>query len=184
MTDDNVPRRYVDKGLAYDDSFGEEIDETDGDSTQPAPPPWTEPPPPSSRPCWSCGSPVPSGSPGCPECQEPTRHVRLISPEPSIDLRHGAGPPLRLGRHPVWAPAVAAALSGERGKGVSRRHASVEMALDGAVWLEEHADGTMNGTYVNGERIGRGARVPLNDGDVVRLGQTCAFKVLLVGPGS
>ena len=178
------PPRHVDKGLA-DDDFFQEIDERTVPGPRPEPPAWTwpaAPPPPADPPCWSCGSPVPSGSAACPECQESTRHLRLISTEPSIDLRHGAGAPLRLGRHPVWAPAVAQELAGDKGKGVSRRHAEVELAFDGTMWLTEHDGGTLNGTYVNGERVDQGVRVPLKDGDVVRLGQSFALKLLLVEP--
>ncbi|MFJ8106731.1 FHA domain-containing protein [Streptomyces sp. NPDC096132] len=178
----------MDKSLAQDDLLPDYGDEGDDDVVLP---PYQgghggdaqAPPEPSrSHPCWSCGTAVPSGSPVCPECQESTRHLRLLGPGASIDLRHGEGPPLRLGRHPVWATAVAAALAGDRGKGVSRRHAEIQLTPDGRMWLTEYAHGTLNGTYVNDERIGRGARVPLDDGDVIGLGQNCAFTVLLVEP--
>ncbi|MFF4657255.1 FHA domain-containing protein [Streptomyces sp. NPDC001381] len=154
-------------------------DDSDSDN-RPDPPPYPGPPP--SHPCWSCGAAVPPGSPACPECQESTRHLRLIGPGSSVDLRHGEGPPLRLGRHPVWATAVAAALAGDKGKGVSRRHAELQLTPDGAMWLTEYADGTLNGTYVNDVRIDRGARVAVSDGDVIGLGRNCAFTVLLVEP--
>ncbi|MFF5182888.1 FHA domain-containing protein [Streptomyces sp. NPDC000345] len=163
-----------------DDDLDDSDNEGDDDDSRPDPPPYPGPPP--SHPCWSCGAAVAPGSPACPECQESTRHLRLIGPGSSIDLRHGEGPPLRLGRHPVWATAVAAALAGDKGKGVSRRHAELQLAPDGAMWLTEYADGTLNGTYVNDVRIDRGARVALSDGDVIGLGRNCAFKVLLVEP--
>ncbi|MET9558868.1 FHA domain-containing protein [Streptomyces tauricus] len=185
--------RHVDKGLADDGDLPEfdDLDEgppflSDGNPPpSPGPPPSAPPPPPPappSRPCWSCGEGVPAGSSACPECQESTRHLRLISPGASIDRRFGEGPPLRLGRHPVWGQALAVDLSDDNGRGVSRRHATVELTSDGSVWLTEHPGGTTNGTYVNGERIERGARVPLRDGDVVGLGRHFAFTLLTVEP--
>ncbi|MEU1177244.1 FHA domain-containing protein [Streptomyces sp. NPDC005820] len=184
----------MDKSLAQDDVLPD-FDETDKEEEEAGPrepPPWQEPPswqepspapePPRSHPCWSCAAAVPAGSAACPECQESVRHLRLLGPGSSIDLRHGEGPPLRLGRHPVWATAVAGALSGDRGKGVSRRHAELQLAPDGTMSLTECAHGTLNGTYVNAERIAPGARVPVRDGDVIGLGRNCAFTVLLVEP--
>ncbi|MFD7134687.1 FHA domain-containing protein [Streptomyces sp. NPDC059894] len=189
-TEDGRPRRYVDKSLAEDFEFDDDDCDDDDDGPAPAPPPWPAPapvpepgpaPPPRVHPCWSCAAPVPSGAPACPECQESPRHLWLISTRPPVDLRHGAGGPLNLGRHPGWAaPAVAAALDGA--PGVSRRHASVELAPDGGVWLTEHPHGTTNGTYVNDERVPAGTRVPLSDGDTVGLGRHCAFRVVLVEP--
>ncbi|WP_405907103.1 FHA domain-containing protein [Streptomyces sp. NBC_00828] len=193
------PPRYVDKGLADEglldadwderDDEGEESEEGRGERD---PPPWTEPEPEPqseagspapSHACWSCGSAVPSGAPACPECQESTGHLRLVSARPPLNLRHGAGAPLRLGRHPVWAaPAVAAAVADDQG--LSRRHATVAMAQDGTVWLRENPEGTVNGTYVNDERLPQGSRVPLADGDVVRLGRNLSFVVLLVEPSA
>ncbi|MFF3498559.1 FHA domain-containing protein [Streptomyces sp. NPDC003247] len=133
------------------------------------------------RPCWQCGHPLPPGTSSCPECLEPTRHLRLIGSRPRLDLRHGEGAPLRLGRHPVWArPEVFGALQCERE--VSRCHAVVQLAPDGTLWLTENPRGTANGTYVNHERIPRGGRVRLEDGDVIGLGEKVAFTVLLPDP--
>ncbi|KUN76153.1 hypothetical protein AQJ64_39145 [Streptomyces griseoruber] len=180
----------MDKSLAQDDDVLPDFDEGDEDEEggPGEPPPWQEPPhapePPRSHPCWSCAAAVPAGSPACPECQESARHLRLLGPGASIDLRHGEGPPLRLGRHPVWATAVAGALSGDRGQGVSRRHAELQLTPDGTMWLTECAHGTLNGTYVNDERIPPGTRAPVHDGDVIGLGRNCAFTVLLVEPGA
>ncbi|MFF9062488.1 FHA domain-containing protein [Streptomyces sp. NPDC014882] len=197
------PPRYVDKSLAedvfLDDEYDDEDDEDgedgeygeydwsgeydEGGEEGDEPPPWPAGPQvsaaPRTHPCWSCAADVPSGASACPECQESVRHLRLISTRPPVQLRHGGCGPLNLGRHPSWAaPAVAAALDGERG--VSRRHASIEMAPDGGLWLTEHPAGTVNGTFVNGERVPPGDRVPVADGDTVRLGTYCAFTVLVV----
>ncbi|USQ82929.1 FHA domain-containing protein [Streptomyces phaeoluteigriseus] len=181
------PARHVDKSLAEDVDLDDETGDDDLDGTVPEPPPWPSGPPepvaPPSRAhsCWSCAADVPSGAAACPECQESARHLRLISTRPPVDLRHGSCGPLNLGRHPAWAaPDVAAALDGE--PGVSRRHASVEMTPDGGLWLTEHPAGTLNGTFVNGERVPPGGRVPVTDGDTVRLGRHCAFRVLVVEP--
>ncbi|MEU9666812.1 FHA domain-containing protein [Streptomyces bobili] len=168
-------------------SDGPETPDDGSDGPEPEPPRWPVAPPelvaPPSRAhsCWSCAAEVPSGASACPECQESARHLRLISTRPQVDLRHGSCGPLNLGRHPTWAaPDVAAALDGEQG--VSRRHASVEMTPDGGLWLTEHPTGTLNGTFVNGERVPPGDRVPVTDGDTVRLGRHCAFTLLVVEP--
>ncbi|WP_086773016.1 FHA domain-containing protein [Streptomyces bobili] len=184
---EETPRR-PDDGSNGSDRPEPEDDGSDGsDEPEPEPPPWpTAPPEPVAPPsrahsCWSCAADVPSGASACPECQESARHLRLISTRPQVDLRHGSCGPLNLGRHPTWAaPDVAAALDGEQG--VSRRHASVEMTPDGGLWLTEHPTGTLNGTFVNGERVPPGERVPVTDGDTVRLGRHCAFTLLVVEP--
>ncbi|MCF4139845.1 FHA domain-containing protein [Streptomyces sp. Tue 6430] len=199
VTDEGArPPRYVDKSLAEDVFLDDEDDDEDdedgeydgsgeydgGGEEGDEPPPWPAgsqvSDAPRTHPCWSCAADVPSGASTCPECQESVRHLRLISTRPPVQLRHGGCGPLNLGRHPSWAaPTVAAALDGERG--VSRRHASIEMAPDGGLWLTEHPAGTVNGTFVNGERVPPGDRVPVADGDTVRLGTYCAFTVLVVG---
>ncbi|MFH9860591.1 FHA domain-containing protein [Streptomyces sp. NPDC017202] len=180
VTDEEArPPRYVDKALAEDVFLDDEREEGEEAETPPWPPGPQTSLAPRTHPCWSCAADVPSGTSACPECQESVRHLRLISTRPPVHLRHGSCGPLNLGRHPSWAaPAVAAALDGERG--VSRRHASIEMTPDGGLWLTEHPAGTMNGTFVNGERVPPGDRVPVADGDTVRLGTYCAFTVLVV----
>ncbi|MET9501367.1 FHA domain-containing protein [Streptomyces sp. NPDC006622] len=196
MTDEaGGPPRYVDKALAEDVVLDDEREEPEEE-----PPPWRdddereerdEPPPwppgpgtsvaPRPHPCWSCAADVPSGASACPSCDESVRHLRLVSTRPQVDLRHGGCGPLHLGRDPCWAaPAVAVALDGEQG--VSRRHASIEMTPDGALWLTEHPGRPLNGTFVNGERVPPGDRVPLADEDTVRLGTYCAFKVMVAEP--
>ncbi|WP_460068535.1 FHA domain-containing protein [Streptomyces sp. YKOK-I1] len=177
------PRANAGAYWETDPGAGWEPDE----GTDPETDPWgpsaaRTPGPPRSHPCWSCAAAVPAGESACPECQESARYLRLLGPGSSIDLRHGEGPPLRLGRHPVWATAVAGALSGDRGKGVSRRHAELQLTPDGTMWLTECAHGTLNGTYVNDERLTPGTRAPVRDGDVIGLGRNCAFTVLLVEP--
>ncbi|MFG3517441.1 FHA domain-containing protein [Streptomyces bobili] len=181
--------RWPDDGSDGSDGPEPPDDWRDGsDEPEPEPPPWptappepVAPPPSRAHSCWSCAADVPSGASACPECQESAHHLRLISTRPPVDLRHGSCGPLNLGRHPTWAaPDVAAALDGEQG--VSRRHASVEMTPDGGLWLTEHPTGTLNGTFVNGERVPPGDRVPVTDGDTVRLGRHCAFTLLVVEP--
>ncbi|MFJ6982429.1 MULTISPECIES: FHA domain-containing protein [unclassified Streptomyces] len=191
------PPRYVDKTLAEDVFLDDEREpdeihevyapggaDEDGEHA-PEPPPWREPEdagevPSRAHPCWSCAAQVPAGAESCPECLESARHLRLISTRPRVDVRHGSCGPLHLGRLPSWAPLVAGALDGERG--VSRRHAVLELTGDGALWLTENAEGTLNGTFVDDERITPGVRVPVTDGATVRLGTHCAFTVLVVRP--
>ncbi|MFF8928080.1 FHA domain-containing protein [Streptomyces longwoodensis] len=180
-------QRPVDRGLADDDFFLSEADDASLDDAPEAVrlPPWTPQPstdtagPVESAACWSCAQPVPAGVARCPECQESTRHLRLTGTRPAFELRHGVGPPLRLGRHPVWAAQLAAVLSCE--PGVSRHHATLRLTPSGDLWLRENPHGTPNGTYVNDERLPRGARVALKDGDVVRLGRHATFTVRLEG---
>ncbi|CAM5700470.1 FHA domain-containing protein [Streptomyces aurantiogriseus] len=178
--------RHVDRGLADDDAL---LGDEDEEEYAPTPQDWpeevlrprTQVPPGPARPCWRCAFPVPSGTSVCPECLESARHLRLVGTRPQLDIRHGEGPPLRLGRHPVWArPEVATALRCE--EDVSRCHATIRLAPDGTLWLTENPAGTSNGTYVNNERIPQGTRVPLHDGDVIGLGRRVALTVLLTDP--
>jgi CRP-like cAMP-binding protein len=53
-------------------------------------------------------------------------------------------------------------------RSVSRRHAKIIHAQNGYHVLEEV--GTVNGTYVNDQRIPTGVPVPLHDGDQVKIG--------------
>ncbi len=53
-------------------------------------------------------------------------------------------------------------------RSVSRRHAKIVQADDEFHVVEEI--GTMNGTFVNGNRIATGTPTPLRDGDRLRFG--------------
>lgn len=58
-------------------------------------------------------------------------------------------------------------------RGISRRHAVVEQSVDG--WSVLDDGGSLNGTFVNGDRV-RGRR-RIRDGDVVRIGDVAiAFR--------
>ncbi|HET7710845.1 MAG TPA: cyclic nucleotide-binding domain-containing protein [Thermoanaerobaculia bacterium] len=61
-------------------------------------------------------------------------------------------------------------------RSVSRRHAKIVRAGEGYEVLEEV--GTVNGTYVNEQRISTGIPVPLHNGDSVKIGLV-AMKALL-----
>lgn len=134
-----------------------------------------------SAPCWNCSKPVASRDTRCASCGRARTHALLVCTEPCLELRHGPGPPLRLGRHPDWAPRTAAAFDGWNK--VSRRHASITVEPDGTAWVEEPEEGTRNGTYLNGARIAAGVRTPVRDGDQLRLGLRVSFAVRLYGPG-
>ena len=56
--------------------------------------------------------------------------------------------------------------------GVSRRHASIRFSEDDCL-LEDM--GSTNGTWVNGNRLTAYSPYPLQNGDVVRLGQLILF---------
>ncbi|MBD3004139.1 FHA domain-containing protein [Streptomyces sp. 5-10] len=134
-----------------------------------------------SAPCWNCRKPVAPRDTRCASCGRARTHALLVCTEPCLELRHGPGPPLRLGRHPDWAPRTAAAFDGWNK--VSRRHASITVEPDGTAWVEEPEEGTRNGTYLNGARIAAGVRTPVHDGDQLRLGLRVSFAVRLYGPG-
>ncbi|AUA15940.1 FHA domain-containing protein [Streptomyces sp. SID8382] len=134
-----------------------------------------------SAPCWNCRAPVAPRDTRCASCGRARTHVLLVCSEPCLELRHGPGPPLRLGRHADWAPRTAAAFAGWNK--VSRRHVSITVEPDGTAWAEEPEAGSRNGTYLNGARIAAGVRTPVRDGDQLRLGLRISFTVRLYGPG-
>lgn len=133
-----------------------------------------------SAPCWNCRAPVAPRDARCASCDRTRTHVLLVCAEPCLELRHGPGPPLHLGRHPDWAPRTAAAFAGWNK--ISRQHASLTVEPDGSTWVQEPEAGTRNGTYLNGARIAPGVRTPVRDGDQVRLGLRVSFVVRLYGP--
>ncbi|AEM84884.1 Forkhead-associated protein [Streptomyces violaceusniger Tu 4113] len=134
-----------------------------------------------SAPCWNCRAPVAPRDARCASCDRTRTHVLLVCAEPCLELRHGPGPPLHIGRHPDWAPRTAAAFVGWNK--VSRRHASLTVEPDGSAWVEEPAEGSRNGTYLNRARIAAGVRTPVRDGDQLRLGMRVSFAVRLYGTG-
>ncbi len=150
---------------------------------EPRPEPRPAPPPAGvevSAPCWNCRAPVAPRDTRCASCGRARTHALLVCADPCLELRHGPGPPLRLGRHPDWAPRTAAAFAGWNK--VSRRHASITVEPDGTAWVEEPEAGSRNGTYLNGARIAAGVRTPVRDGDQLRLGLRVSFAVRLYGP--
>ena len=60
-------------------------------------------------------------------------------------------------------------------RSISRRHAKIRREDDGGYVVVEDA-GTLNGTFVNGERLITGKPVPAKGGDVLRFGAVeCQF---------
>ncbi|MGW7595774.1 FHA domain-containing protein, partial [Streptomyces rubiginosohelvolus] len=119
-----------------------------GPRLEPQPEPRSAPPPAGvevSAPCWNCRAPVAPRDTRCASCGRARTHALLVCAEPCLELRHGPGPPLRLGRHPDWAPRTAAAFAGWNK--VSRHHASITVEPDGTAWVEEPEAGSRNGTY-------------------------------------
>ncbi|MDH3285067.1 MAG: FHA domain-containing protein, partial [Acidobacteriota bacterium] len=53
-------------------------------------------------------------------------------------------------------------------RSVSRRHA--RLSLDGMTWFVSEEVGTLNGTFINGERINTGRSLPLKHGDILSFG--------------
>ncbi|MER6916539.1 FHA domain-containing protein [Streptomyces sp. NPDC000594] len=147
-----------------------------------------EPPAPAPGPfgeaaeCWNCREPVAPAETHCPTCDAPRTHTVLSCPDLALELTHGPGAPLRLGRDPVWAPATAAAFGAL--PRISRRQAQITVDPDGSVWVEEPSPPSTNRTYVNGEPVGPGRRARLRDGDELRFGRRIVhFTVRVRGPG-
>lgn len=125
--------------------------------------------------CWNCDHPVSQDgeygreSQDCPLCLSPQVHLVLNLDTPRLTATADPHRPLRLGRDPEWAPHTAVTLSGS--PGVSRRHATLTVAEDGAAWVTEETAGTTNGTWLNGQRVEPpGTRHALSDGDQLSLG--------------
>ncbi|MFD8385345.1 FHA domain-containing protein [Streptomyces sp. NPDC059679] len=133
-----------------------------------------------SKPCWNCREQVAPRDPRCTACGSTRTHVLLICSDPCLELRHGPGAPLTLGRHPDWAPETAAVFA-DRPK-VSRRHVSITVEPDGRAWAEEPPEGSHNGTFINGAKLMPGVRTPLRDEDQLRLGLRISITVRLYGP--
>jgi pSer/pThr/pTyr-binding forkhead associated (FHA) protein len=79
-----------------------------------------------------------------------------LSPGREILLGRGDESPLRLALR--------------RFDSISRRHATIGADADGTPWIRD--EGSTNGTFVNGQQIPAGVKVPLPDGAVVRLGDS------------
>jgi hypothetical protein len=147
----------------------------------PAPARETVAKPPLSVPCWNCGAQVDPPGRRCAVCGSPRTHVLLLCSDPCLELRHGPGRALNLGRSRSWAtPAVitAFALQGQ----VSRRHASITVEPDGSAWVQEPPEGARNHTYINGARLTPGVPAPLRDRDQLRLGTRISLGIRLYGP--
>ncbi|MFD3401542.1 FHA domain-containing protein [Kribbella sp. NPDC058693] len=61
---------------------------------------------------------------------------------------------------------------------VSRRHATVGLSDDGRPWIRD--DRSMNGTYVDREKLPARERRPLHDGDELRLASNVFAEVRFV----
>ncbi|WP_329236900.1 FHA domain-containing protein [Streptomyces sp. NBC_01460] len=91
------------------------------------------------------------------------------------------GQTVRLGRSNWATPEAAEILADE--STVSGRHASVEYAEDGTVWLTEVTEGSTNGTRVNQHQVlTPGAGLRIRTGDTVWLGPHINFLVRGGGP--
>ncbi|MCX5064296.1 FHA domain-containing protein [Micromonospora lupini] len=122
--------------------------------------------------CPSCGTACPPGSRMCPHCLsvlETVLTIALLDPPWQTVLE--AGGTLILGRDP-GSPA-AAALSGH--DAVSRRHAAVTTAPDGAATVTDLY--STNGTWLDQRRLEPGVRHPLRSGAALRLASTATFQV-------
>ncbi|MFF9486016.1 FHA domain-containing protein [Streptomyces sp. NPDC014676] len=123
------------------------------------------------------GTPRPPG----PAPPRPTRAreagVALRFPGLGGQLLLTRGQTVRLGRSRNWATPEAAEILADEST-VSGRHASVEYAEDGTVWLTEVAEGSTNGIRVNRHQVlTPGQALRLRTGDTVWLGPHVTFLV-------
>jgi pSer/pThr/pTyr-binding forkhead associated (FHA) protein len=97
------------------------------------------------------------------------RGVLVVKRGPNVGARYSLDKPVtRAGRHPesdIFLDDIT----------VSRRHAEIERRADGAVTIRD--DGSLNGTYVNRERI---EEQTLKGGDEVQIGK---FKLVYLAAG-
>lgn len=104
--------------------------------------------------------------------QKPVQQVVLhfkITPQVVIEVR--LDKEVLIGRmDPITTvfPTIDLSTAGAAAKGVSRRHARV-IKRDDEIVLEDL--GSVNGTCLNGQKLAPFLPVPLNDGDVLQLGQ-------------
>ncbi len=95
------------------------------------------------------------------------------------DVRLAPGEQAALGRNagkaPLYAPLFAAHTN------VSRLHATAGMNESGTMWIRD--EGSLNGTFVNDERLVPGAPRQLSVGDTVRLALDAKGEVRELGEG-
>lgn len=101
---------------------------------------------------------------------EPTRHRRLVDVATGDAFFLSAGPESMIGRaDPVTGILPDVDLTSvDTNRSVSRRHAKIVRHGDDFSVLEEV--GTVNGTFVNDQRIPTGVPVPVHNGDRLKIG--------------
>jgi FHA domain-containing protein len=102
----------------------------------------------------------------------PPRALRLAFPSGEI-VPVEPGVRIRLGRDPQLCPAVAFLAAHDN---LSRLHATVGVDADGTAWIAD--EGSTNGTFAHGYRLGPGDRAPLRPGDKLRLAADVNVHVL------
>jgi hypothetical protein len=102
----------------------------------------------------------------------PPRALRLSFPSGDI-VPVEPGVRLRLGRDPQLCPAVAFLADHDN---LSRLHATVGVETDGTAWIAD--EGSTNGTFAHGYRLGPGDHAPLRPGDKIRLAADVSVYVL------
>jgi FHA domain len=116
--------------------------------------------------CPHCGASVPDpGNLVCLDCLRPlttgATGIRLVFASWEVEIP--AGSSQLIGRD-LSSPAAATLAPHDN---VSRRHVTVTVTRDGQASLTD--EDSTNGTFVNDERTTPGQRVPLRDGDILRL---------------
>ncbi|NUR00767.1 MAG: FHA domain-containing protein [Streptomyces sp.] len=102
----------------------------------------------------------------------PPSALRLAFPSGEI-VPVEPGVRIRLGRDPQLCPAVAFLAVHDN---LSRLHATVGVDADGSAWIAD--EGSTNGTFAHGYRLGPGDRAPLRPGDKIRMAADVNVHVL------
>lgn len=143
-----------------------------GTSEQPEP----APPQPAARRCHECKEAVPEDANACPRCLAQLSSEGLVNLTfPFGDIEVGPDCTLILGRDPIECPQAVAIAAYDN---VSRRHAEIRWDA-GQVVVQDL--GSLNGTFVNDDRIAAMLPRPLRDGDRLRLAADLSGKVRIVG---
>ena len=121
-----------------------------------------------------CNQLSPRDASECPYCgtslDVPSAGVQLVFEWGEVPL--GAGQRLLIGRKDSPVASHLERLGYEK---VSRRHAEIDCSVDSIVTVKDL--NSMNGTFINGEKIAAEVPVPVSAGDEVRFSSTLLMRI-------